>query len=141
MKLNILRKHYPKTASWIEFNIKKGKLNPKIWSAFVRYSELGTSNASLALTRGHNPEIYTKPMSDAYGEFSGTSNKNRIFLSTSLCNRFEQSNGKNSSLNLLLQATVLHEMVHCGDWKDGKDQPGEEGKNFERAAYGRVIYG
>jgi len=141
MKLNIIRKHYPKTASWIELNIKKGKLNPKVWLAFVKYSELGASNASLALTIGNNPEIYAKPMSGAYGEFSGTSNKNRIFLSTSLCNKFEQSNGKNSSLNLLLQATVLHEMVHWGDWKDGKDQVGEEGANFERAAYGRVIYG
>jgi len=141
MKLAIIKNHYPKTASWIESNIKKGKLNPKVWSAFVKYSELGASNANLALTKGHNPEIYTKPMSNAYGQFSGTSNENRIFLSTSLCNRFEASNGKNSTLNLLLQATLLHEMVHWGDWKDGKDQAGEEGANFERAAYGRVIYG
>lgn len=141
MKLSFIKNHYPKTALWIKFNIKKGKLNQKVWSAFVKYSELGATNAKLALTEGHNPEIFIKPMFGAYGEFSGTSNKNRIYLSASLCNRFEQSNGENTTLNLLLQATILHEMVHWGDWKDGRDQVGEEGANFEKAAYGRVIYG
>lgn len=141
MKLNIIKNHYPKTASWIESNIKKGRLNPKVWTAFVKYSELGESKASLALTKGHKPEVHVKPMSNAYGQFSGTSNPDRISLSTSLCSRFEKSAGKNATLNLLLQATILHEMVHWGDWKDGKDQAGEEGANFEHAAYGRVIYG
>ncbi len=34
---------------------------------------------------------------------------------------------------------LLHEIVHWGDWKDGIDQVGEEGKMFEKSAYGKDI--
>jgi hypothetical protein len=42
-------------------------------------------------------------------------------------------------MHLLVESTLLHEMVHWGDWKDGVDQPDEEGKEFEKAAYGKDI--
>jgi hypothetical protein len=34
---------------------------------------------------------------------------------------------------------LLHELVHWGDDQDGVDRPGEEGKEFERRAYGTAI--
>ncbi len=42
-------------------------------------------------------------------------------------------------MHLLIESTLLHEMVHWGDYKDGVDQSGEEGKKFEKAAYGKDI--
>ena len=42
-------------------------------------------------------------------------------------------------MHRLMEATLLHELVHWGDWQDGKDQDGEEGNLFEIAAYGEVL--
>ncbi len=77
-------------------------------------------------------------MPEANGEFNGGKDPNSIALAKEVAVIFE-SNANDAAWQLLVESTVLHELVHWGDWKDGKDQPGEEGKAFERAAYGRDI--
>jgi len=133
------KKSYPKLSAWIEVNIPKVKTKPKVWFAFIKYSELNSSKALLALTLGQFPEIHFDVMPRANGQFSGSRFPNRVYLAKSICERFEKLDSKNANMHILVESTLLHEMVHWGDWKDGIDQAGEEGKIFEKAAYGKDI--
>ncbi|MEZ4968911.1 MAG: hypothetical protein R2814_04480 [Flavobacteriaceae bacterium] len=36
--------------------------------------------------------------------------------------------------------TVLHEYVHYGDFNNGFDYPGEEGRKFEISVYGENVH-
>jgi hypothetical protein len=78
-------------------------------------------------------------MPRANGKFSGSRFPDRVYLAKSICDKFEKTDSNNSKMHILVESTLLHEMVHWGDWKDGIDQAGEEGKMFEHAAYGRDI--
>lgn len=52
--------------------------------------------------------------------------------------RFKKDHAKPAAKQLM-EATILHEMVHWGDHMDGKDQKPEEGNEFEKKAYGKII--
>ena len=133
------KKNYPKLTDWIKINLPKVKGKAKVWRAFLKYSELSSIKATWAITPGYYPEIHSKIMPGSNGQFSGTTFPNRIFLAKSICEKFEKSDFGNPKMHILIESTLLHEMVHWGDWKDGVDQAGEEGKKFEKAAYGKDI--
>lgn len=118
---------------------KAGKA--KVRAAFQKYAELSAAKATTALTTGNHPLVESKVMKDL-GQFIGGSDPNTVFLQKKMCDRFEKNKAEqtNPKMLLLLEATLLHEMVHWGDWKDGKDHPKEEGAEFEKEAYGKVIY-
>lgn len=78
-------------------------------------------------------------MPGANGQYAGGSYINKVYLAKSICERFEKKDSTNPKMHKLIESTLLHEMVHWGDYKDGKDQVGEEGKAFEKAAYGKDI--
>ncbi len=130
------KRDYPKLGAWIEKNIPKVKSKTKVWNAFIKYSELG---ATRAITPGYWPEVYWKVMPGKNGGYTGESFPNRIFLSKSLCDEFEEKKNISKKFHNKIESSLLHEMVHWGDFKDGKDQPGEEGKKFEVEAYGADI--
>jgi len=133
------RSAYPKLSAWIELNLPKVKTKTKVWAAFIKYSELNPAKALLAITPGQLPEIHFDLMPRANGKFSGSRFPDRVYLAKSICDKFEKTDSNNSKMHILVESTLLHEMVHWGDWKDGIDQAGEEGKMFEHAAYGRDI--
>lgn len=133
------KKKYPNLTKWIKKNIPKAKNKPKVWAAFLKYGELKPAQAKLALSFGKNPELHYAQMPGANGRFSGSKFPNRVYLAKAICDRFETKDSKKAKMHILVESTVLHEMVHWGDWKDGKDQVGEEGKKFEKAAYGKDI--
>jgi hypothetical protein len=140
MKINpTFRSAYPKLTRWIETNLPKVPSKKKVWAAFVKYSELKPGPASLALTPGQLPEVNFRVMNNADGEYEGAKFPDTIFLSKELCDRFESKDFNNAQMHDYAECTLLHEMVHWGDWKDGVDQVGEEGEQFEIAAYGKVI--
>ena len=70
---------------------------------------------------------------------------NDTYIDDTIINKFEKYYNSSADAavrhkaELLVESTILHEMVHWGDHKDGVDQDGEEGKAFERAAYGKDI--
>jgi len=130
---------YPKLAKWIEQNIPKVRDKQKVWSAFLKFSELSPGKAKIALNTGSSPEIHFKAMPGANGQYSGSRFANRVYLAKSVCDKFESKDSENSKMHKLIESTLLHEMVHWGDYKDGVDQAGEEGKAFEKAAYGKDI--
>ena len=133
------RKSYPKLAKWIETEIPKVEKKPKVWAAFLKYSELSAKSARIALKAGPAPVVFSDIMPGANGEFRGGTHPNNVYLAESICKRFESKDSKKPEMHVLVESTLLHEIVHWGDWKDGKDQPGEEGKKFEKAAYGKDI--
>ena len=133
------KKRYPKLTKWIKKNLPKAKRKPKVWTAFVKYSELSSAKAKLAVSIGRYPELHYAQMPGSNGRFRGSKFPNRIYLAKAICDRFETKDSNNAKMHILVESTVLHEMVHWGDWKDNVDQPGEEGKKFEKAAYGKDI--
>lgn len=135
------QKQYPCLAKWICDNLPKVTNNAKVFKAFQKYAELSKLNATQCLTAGTDPTIDFRHMPDANGEFEGGKFANTVFLAKTICDKFETSakDAKDKRMHLLVESTLLHEMVHWGDWKDGVDQAGEEGKAFEKAAYGKDI--
>jgi hypothetical protein len=136
-----LRKDYPLMAAWIEENLPQVAQRAHIMRAFRKYAELNKTDAATALTLGTNPTIDYAQMSDANGDFLGKTFPETVFIAQAICDRFESSPDEQDTrrMRILIESTVLHEMVHWGDWKDGVDQGPEEGVRFERAAYGRNV--
>jgi Metallopeptidase toxin 3 len=132
-----LEEKYPKLAKWIIDELPKVKSNGKVWSAFVTYSEL-SDKARYAVMPHYHPYIDYKVMLDL-GRFDGPKAPSTIYLAKSLCERFESKDWKLAKMHRLMEATLLHELVHWGDWQDGKDQDGDEGELFELKAYGEVL--
>ncbi len=130
---------YPLLTKWIKENLPKVKDKGKVWTAFVKYSELSARHAIIAIKTSPTPVLRSKIMPGANGQFSGATAPNDIFIAEEICRRFEKSDSKNAKMHILVESTILHEMVHWGDWKDKKDQVGEEGKDFEKEAYGADV--
>jgi hypothetical protein len=135
--MNTLQKKYPKLAKWIVEELPKVKNKGKIWSAFVDYSELG-DKARYAVMPHYHPYVDYKVML-ALGAFKKSKDPNTIYLGKSFCERFESKDWKLPNMHRLMEATLLHELVHWGDSLDDMDQDGEEGDLFEQAAYGEVL--
>ncbi len=133
------RSKYPKLSKWVEDNLPKVKNKNKVWAAFLKYSELSESDARCAVGSGPLPILHSAVMPGANGEFRGSTEPNHIYLAEEICERFEKTDSGKPEMHLLVESTILHETVHWGDWKDGVDQAGEEGKNFEKEAYGKDI--
>jgi hypothetical protein len=133
--------NYPKLAVWIVKNIPKAATKPKVLTAFMKYSEQGAFLTWISLTPGTSPFISFRAMPGANGEFDGDVSPNTVYLAKEICEKFENSptDAADPRMHLLLESTILHEMVHWGDWKDGVDQPPEEGKEFEKEAYGADV--
>jgi hypothetical protein len=134
------KESYPSLAKWIEENLLARVLSkPRVLKAFIKYSELSAWHALWAVSVGPVPVIHARVMPGANGEFEGGAAPDNVYLSTEICERFEKKDSKEARMHLLIESTLLHEMVHWGDWKDGVDQADEEGKNFEKEAYGQDI--
>lgn len=136
-----MQRKYPKLSKWLWDNICLVQNKPKVLNAFIKYSELGSVGAASILGKCSKPVIDFKVMDD-YGLFMRNKFPDTVFISKKLCRKFEKSevDAKNPKMHQLIEATILHEMVHWGDHQDGKDQLGEEGEAFEREAYGKVIF-
>jgi hypothetical protein len=131
-----LKRKFPKFAQWIIDEIPYYRSNPKVFNAFVKYSQLSQHVAGIALTPGWLPEIDIAIMPD-YGQYRGENRWGRprkrqlhkIYLPTKLCRRFErpEADQRSYSWSLIFAASILHEMVHWGDFiSDGIRQPNSD---------------
>ncbi len=138
---------YPKTCKWIKENIPLLEIKkPKIWKAYLKYSQLKKADASQSLKNGWGPEILLDELWPANGKYRPEVNRNAIFIAENIFRMFENKESKNPKMHRVLESTILHEMCHWGDLKfDGKQQrlangkKFEEGKAFEKEAYGKNI--
>ncbi len=136
-----LVKPYPQIAIWICDNIPKVRNKPKVFKAFQKYAGFKEEVAERALKHGNPPTISFTHMPGSNGRFL-TEQPNTVFWATAICERFKNSEAIRSDnrMHLLIESTILHEMVHWGDWMDGELQAGEPGAAFEKEAYGEDIW-
>ena len=136
-----LVKRYPALAVWICDNLPGVKKKPKVFKAFQKYAELDEKVAERALRHGNPPQIEFRYMPTANGEFIGKKYPGTVFIAMDICERFQASraDAEDPRMHLLVEATLLHEIVHWGDWQDGKVTAFEAGKAFEKEAYGRDV--
>ncbi len=133
---------YPGVALWICDNLPKVRNKPKVFKAFQRYAKLNERVAERSLKHGPPPEIDYRRIVGASGEFLPSKWANTVFVSEAICERFtnSESDARDPRMHRLLEATLLHEIVHWGDWLEDKEhEPGiEQGAAFEKEAYGAV---
>lgn len=136
-----LVKEYSRLAMWICDNLPKVKEKPKVFKAFQKYARLNEKIAVRAITHGNEPVVEFRYMPTANGEFIGNKYPDTVFIAKAICDKFQgsESDAKDPRMHLLVESTLLHEMVHWGDWSDGKGSPGELGKVFENEAYGKDV--
>lgn len=139
MIVESLRHSYPHLYRFVKNSLSsRATGNARVWTAFLRYSELNDAAGRQCLRNGTLPELVVAVMPGSNGRFRGRTSPNRIEFAQTAAQAFER-HPTNANWQLLAESTILHELVHWGDWKDGRDQPGEEGKAFERAAYGHDV--
>lgn len=136
-----LVKTYPRLAMWICDNLPKVRDNPKVFVAFQKYASLKEKVAERAIKHGDPPVIEFRHMPTSNGEFIGSKYPDTVFISKDICDRFQgsETDARDPRMHLIVESTLLHEMVHWGDWMDGKVTAGELGKSFEKEAYGKDI--
>ena len=126
-------KKYPKTVQ----HINSMKPSNKAVSAFKKFGQATQKDIDKAFTPCDGPDVNVTSLTGAYGEFSPGINSNTLKIDTKLFENFEK--GAPGS-QLLLEATLQHELTHFFDDQDGADYPGEEGELFEINIYGRIIH-
>jgi hypothetical protein len=134
-------KNYPRLAVWICDNLPGVRQKVKVFKAFQKYAELSEKVAERAIKHGSPPVIEFRHMPTANGEFIGNKYPDTVFIAKDICDKFQtsESDAKDARMHLLVESTLLHEIVHWGDWIDGKVAPFEAGKAFEKEAYGKDV--
>ncbi|HAS86500.1 MAG TPA: hypothetical protein DCS31_06865 [Candidatus Competibacteraceae bacterium] len=116
-----LNRNFPKLAEWITIEIPKCRYDARIWPAFLKYSQLSTSAAASALSYNGFPPTIDISVQRSYGSYRPRFKRNRdkIFISRNLCREFEKQDPDyrvSKPYDLIMTATILHEMVHWGDF-------------------------
>jgi hypothetical protein len=134
---------YPKFASYVKNSIPKILENKAIVRAMQEIGQLDRATLQRAIKWGQGPEINITVLAGAFGEFTPDTHSNEIRISKGIVEDFEAGRGvrktKSGKNVYLVGVTLLHELVHWGDDKDGIDRAGEEGEEFEMRVYGQVI--
>ncbi len=141
-------RNYERLAHYLAYDIQSIAKNRKVMNALMRYGEFRRSDVVKALKWGKGPKLRIATTSLAgrtfttsdYGSFMETIDANILTINKHWVEKLKTATGDDRDAMLFLIAvTILHEMVHYGDNKDGVDQTGEEGSAFELAAYGQLI--
>jgi hypothetical protein len=134
---------YRKFALYVKRDIPKVLDNKAIVRAMQEIGQLDRATLQRALKWDEGPDIKITPLVGAFGEFTPDEKSNEIRIDTKVVTDFEAGRGvrqtKSGKNVYLAGVTLLHELVHWGDDKDGIDRVGEEGEEFEIRVYGRVI--
>lgn len=124
-----LKRSFPKLERWIHEVIPGVRFETRILEPFMRYAQLDVDQARLVLDdNGLAPTIDFAVMR-SYGEYRGEIRKrhlDKVLIQRKLCRLFErgQADYRGAAIELILKASILHEMVHWGDYKaDGWHQP------------------
>lgn len=165
---------YPKFANIINIDIPKLANDPKKLKFFKQFGGFTDKKARQALQRGGNPIIITKKLAPhKWGYYPGSGNE--VYINSVLVEQYENihfewgrtfafsdsftlPNSKNAQTNrqfiytinkarLHLEATIVHEIVHWGDFLDGEAEDDEaiskgykdQGHRFVLKAYDREI--
>lgn len=128
---------YPQLTDWLRNTLPAVRDKDQVWRALLEFSGLEEGEAARALSWESDPIIGIKRLQGRNGEFDPRK-PDRVYLAKDIALRFERDFTL-SEAQLLVEATVLHEIVHWGNHKDGPDQADEAGVRFEVTAYGKDI--
>jgi hypothetical protein len=139
------QKAYPKTAYYVRKNLPDVIHVPLIVSALKSIGEMDTKRIRIALQWGHGPTVkVSSSLGTAYGvHYPG---KHELHVNKSkVIDPFENGKGlaklASGAKVYVLGVTILHELVHWGDWQnDGKKRPNEAGEEFENKVYKQLVW-
>ena len=135
------RRSFGAFKSFIEEELPKIKGNPKVWNAFLKRSG-NSANSTLAeevLQFGTDPMLFVADLNKSYGFFH-PDKPNTINIGKQLVQKFQKNSG-DQKMRQIIEATILHELVHWSCNKRGipEEENGlkiEMGVKFEEEAYG-----
>jgi len=133
---------FPKLAYYVRVNIPEVIHVAAIVSAFKRIGGINRATLRNALAWNAGPSIKITELDGEFGEFTPDEHSNEIRIDRSMVEDFEKGKGRravHAGSVYLVGVTLLHELTHWADDQDGIDRPGEEGEEFERAMYGKVV--
>jgi hypothetical protein len=135
-----LVKAFPDISIWICDNLPKVREKPKIYKAFQKYARLNEKVTERAIKHGTPPNIDWRYMPADNGQYDAKY-PTYVFISKTICEKFrDASSTERSGMSILIESTILHEMVHWGNSLDGQpNSHAEMGKAFEIEAYGKDI--
>jgi Membrane proteins related to metalloendopeptidases len=114
-----------------------------VWDWFKYYAQIddATARDALAPEAIRCPALIVADLGDSNGCFL-PDRPNEIQLARDIAVRFE-ADSRNPVMKQFLESTVLHELVHWGDQRDGLLDGGvgdeERGRRFEVSAYGEDL--
>jgi murein DD-endopeptidase MepM/ murein hydrolase activator NlpD len=133
---------YPRLAAFLPEALHRCYQDERKMSALLKFSQLTRDAAEKALTRfDTNPWISISDIglgpfgTPALGMFD-IDFKNTVFLAEDVARQFEEDFSM-AEAQELIEATILHEIVHWGDFFDDSLQSGDPGAMFEMDVYGK----
>ena len=143
--LNFEQGLFPSVAQFVRTDLPRALDRETVRNAFLHYSGLSESRARTVVALNNSrPRLAVTNLSlgplglPENGRFE-RSNPHRILLSQELAT-YHEGNAAEAHTRLLLEATLLHELVHWGYCATGHpEETDERGILFEEAAYGRVV--
>lgn len=138
---------YPNLVSFVNNELTRIPQKTAVYNAFLKYAEYGSWAGRWVFFSVTDPMIQIEDLNTHSEEDEyifakyKTPTPRYIFIDVAWAKRFEtdyQSPNLSAKAKLLMEACILHEMCHRGDWADGKEQANEPGEAFEKAAYGAV---
>ncbi len=137
---------HPKLKALVQNRIPLAANDKRLTAALTTAgTNTGATKRDIAadLAWGAGPTVKVAVLSGAVGEFSpGIGSKElRVHKPTVEAHQNEADASRIPGHELYLEDTILHEYTHYLDDQDGTDRAGEEGEEFENAAYGKVIGG
>jgi len=140
---------HPKLKQYLKDEMPKAAEIKVIVSAIKKFAGTITrAEIKTALEWGKDPLVVVTPNLWCAGvkAFGCTrpGSPDQIEVDRALVQRFERGRDKvrtgSGKRVSLLGATLLHELTHWADLKDGIDTAGEEGNKFETEIYGKVVF-
>jgi hypothetical protein len=140
-------KAYPSLVKFVRNDLPAVVNKPRVYNAFIKYAEYGWTLGRTAFWPTADPIIHVEalnthsaPNEYIFAKFKVVTPR-YIYIDTDWAKRFERDvlvPVMRNNAKRLMEACILHEMCHRGDWDDGKPQELEAGEEFEKAAYGAL---
>lgn len=129
-----IRSNFKNLAKWITEEFPKVQHDKPKWNLFKQYAQLNEQDAIEAITINDSSPIIDAAFigEGIYGEFyrkGKKKNRHKIHLNRHLCrefNKYKELDKLPYKFRLLMEAVLLHEMVHWGDQDDGVRQPNQD---------------
>lgn len=131
---------YPRLAFFVRRHLRdRLTSNEKTWSAFRKHGDFSIIDSLVAVGwELDSPLLITESLGKRYNGRFYPSKPNHIYIDQEIAQRFEADYNRIDAQHFV-ESTILHEIVHWGDHKDGHHKPPEAGIDFEIAAYGKNV--